>query len=185
MKKVFAIITIGVGIIVLLFVFIVSGAIFMFNPNPPIPEIQYGEFPFTLTYELDGEVKVVKDTVICEFEGFVNRGSAGKARKWKTSLKSGKEQITLLDLRPFEEINEFGQTMLELYFYYGTAAYYMGDESNPFSRNAQDLGWVEYKYQTRDGKIGSSAYKADVAWEKYKIKLISWEPSQPIKNSFK
>lgn len=185
MNKVFVVIGIAIVLIALFFLFIVSGAIFMFNSNPPAPKIQYGEFPFTLTYELDGEVKVIEDTVICEFDGFVNRGSAGKARRWKTTLKSGDEQLTLLDLRPLEEINEFGQTMLELYFYYGTAAYYMGDESNPFARNAQDFNWVEYKYKTVGGTIGGSGYKADEAWEKYKIKLISWEPSEPIQNSFR
>ena len=102
MKKVFIISGIVAGAIilvyVLLYILVVSGAIFfIFNPTPPPPDIQYGEFPFKLTYELNGEIKVVEDTIICEFVGFVNRGTAGKARRWKTTLKSGNEQLTLLD----------------------------------------------------------------------------------------
>lgn len=183
MNKVFVVIGIVVMVIVLLFLCIVSGAIFIFNSNPPAPEIQYGEFPFTLTYELDGEVKVIEDTVICEFDGFESWGSAGNYRKWKTYLKSGNEKIILLDLRSLEETNEFGQIMLELFFSYGNGEYYMGDEwhrSKPEIRN-----YIEYRYQTADGKTGGSSYKADEAWEKYKIRLIRWEPSEPIQNSFK
>lgn len=151
----------------------------------PKPEVTYGEFPFKLTYELNGEIKTIEDTIVCEFDGFEVVGESGKYRRWKEYLKSGKEQLTLLDLRPLKEINEFGQTMLELYFFYGTAAYYMGDESSPYARSGQKLDYVSYKYQTVDGIVGGSGYNADVAWEKYKIKIISWEVAPPIQNIFK
>lgn len=155
------------------------------SPNPPKPEIPYGEFPFTLTYELDGEIREIEDVIICEFDGFINRGTAGKSRKWNTALKSGSEQLTLLDLRSTKEENEFKQTILELYFYYGSGAYYMGDTENPFARKAQNFEWIDYKYQTTDGEIGSSGYKAEEAFEKYKIRLINWECAPPIENKFK
>lgn len=154
------------------------------SPNSLRPEIIYGEFPFKLTYELDGQLQVIEDVIVCEFDGFVTRGTAGKARKWNTSLKSGNELLTLLDLRSLNQENEFSQTMLELYFYYGTGAYYMGDTNNPFARKAQDFTWVDYRYQTKDGKIGSSGYKAEVAFEKYRIRLLSFEVAPPIKNNF-
>ena len=154
-------------------------------PNPPDPKIKYGEFPFRLTYELNGDTKIIEDTVICEFYGFETWGEAGKYRKWKTHLKSGNERITLLDLRPSDEINEFGQKMLELYFSFGTAEYYMDDELGSKKRAGEISNWVDYMYQSTDGTIGYSGYKVNVAREKYKIKLISWEPSPPITNSFK
>ena len=149
------------------------------------PKITYGEFPFTLTYELNGEKSVIEDTIICEYEGVMNRGTAGKARKWSATLKSGREQLTLLDLRSQKEQNELKQTVLELYFYYGSGAYYMGDEKNTFAREAQGFDWIEYRYQTEEGTIGGSAYRADEAWAKYRIRLISWECAPPIKNTFK
>lgn len=154
------------------------------SPNPAKPDVLYGEFPFTLTYELDGQIQVIEDVIVCEFDGFINRGTAGKARKWHTTLKSGNEQLTLLDLRSSKVENELKQTVLELYFYYGTGAYYMGDTENRLARDAQNFDWIDYKYQTKDGKIGSSGYKADEAFEKYKIRLISWECAPPIENTF-
>ena len=171
--------------VVLFYLTVISGAIFSFGQNPPKPEIVYGEFPFRLTYELDGKMKVIEDTVVCEFDGFYDSGSAGKYRKWKSYLKSGNQRITLLDLRSLNETNELGQKMLELFFFYGSAEYYMDDELGGNKRAGEISTWVDYMYQTTDGTIGESAYKADEAWEKYKIKLISWEPSSPIQNSFK
>ena len=189
MKKVYMRIGIALGIVILLvvmwYMLVITGAFSIFMFNPPRPEITYGEFPFTLTYELNGEVKVISDTVICEFDGFHSLGSAGKYRKWKSYLKSGNERVTLLDLRPLDETNEFGQRMLELFFSPGSAEYYMDDELGDKKSAGEISTWVEYLYQTTDGTIGGSAYKADEAWEKYKIRLISWESSPPIQNSFK
>ena len=74
--------------------------------------------------------------------------------------------------------------ILELYFYYGTAAYYMGDNTNPFARDAQGFDYVSYEFQTADGKTGKSGYEAEEAYEKFNIRLISWEVSEPIQNTF-
>ena len=182
----------GIVFAALLTIVLVLGIIFWFAfgggtyfTRTPAPTITYGEFPFRLTYEVDGEIKVVEDTVICEFDGFKVVGESGKYRQWKERLKSGNVEITLLDIRESGEINEIGQTMLELYFFYGTAAYYMGDMDNPYARDAQTFEWVDYIYQNAEGKIGYSGYKADEAYEKYKIRLISWDASPPIENTFK
>lgn len=35
-------------------------------PNPPMPEITYGEFPFEIVYSVDGEVFQKSDVIICE-----------------------------------------------------------------------------------------------------------------------
>ncbi len=190
MKKVFIIM--GIVIAALLVIAFVIGFVFwfafgggaLFLPNPPKPKIAYGEFPFKLIYELDGETKVIEDTIICEFDGFELRGESGRYCKWKTYLKSGNEQLTLLDLRSLEETNELGQTILELYFYYGTAAYYMGDNTNPFARDAQGFDYVSYEFQTADGKTGRSGYETDEAYKKFNIRLISWEVAEPIQNTF-
>lgn len=167
-----------------LFVIFIAKWGFLFMFNPPSPKIKYGEFPFRLTYEINGEQKVIEDTIICKFDGFKSEGTNGIHRKWKTYLKSGNERLTLLDLRSLEEVNEFRQTMLELYFYYGNAEYYMGDIGDR-QRSAQGLDRVSYHYQNTDGTTGGSSYKVDEAYEKYKIRLISWEPSPPIQNTFK
>lgn len=175
-----------VGIFIgLWYLAVISGAVFSLTPNPPKPEITYGEFPFRLTYELDGEIKVVEDIIICEFDGFDNLGSGGKQRKWKIYAKStGKRMIALYDLRANDDFTEWGNQVLELCFDPGNAEYYMGDVGDRQRRGS--LGkWIDYLYISPDGKTGYSAFELDEAWGKYKIKFISWEPSPPIQNYFK
>lgn len=208
MKIKITLITIGtlviIALLIFFFMFIYPWFALWFGlatlPNPPKPEISYGEFPFQLTYELDGETKIIKDVAICEFDGYGQRTEAGQSRKWKTHLKSGTDEsipenergketdfawITLLDLRNDGVFDDLDHKILELYFYGGNGYYYMGDELGGNSRAGQDFTWVHYVYQNTDGTIGHSGFKADEAWEKYKIKLIGWEPSPPIQNSFK
>ena len=187
LKKI--LITTSIVIFALLFyvviMFIAAFGGFNFLLRVPKPEITYGEFPCVLTYEVDGEIKTIEDTIVCEFDGFEALSEAGKYRKWKSYLKSGDEELVLLNLRDKNEVNEFGHTMLELFFYWGNAEYYMGDVDDGRSNKEQDFKWVEYKYKNAEGQIGGSAYKADEAYEKYKIRLISWEVAPPIKNEFK
>lgn len=173
-------------LLVLLFILIVSFSSFggfNFFISVPKPEIQYGEFPCRLTYEINGETIVVEDIVICEFEGTDFQNEAGIYRKWKTYLKSGNEEMTLLDLRGLNEKDEFGNTILELFFSYGNAEYFMGDTQRVSIPQIED--YIEYKYITDNGIIGGNAFKSDKAFEKYKIRLISWECTPPIENVFK
>lgn len=173
-------------VVLLLYVvitFIAAFGGFNFMLHVPKPEITYGEFPCVLTYEVDGETKIIEDIIVCEFDGFEVVGEAGKYRKWKTYLKSGSEDMTLLDLKPLNEKNEFGHTMLEFFFSYGNGEYYMGDTQH--RSIPQISNYIEYKYRTEDGRIGGSAYSNEEALEKYKIRLISWEVAPPIENEFK
>ena len=145
--------------------------------NPPAPAVKYGEFPFRLTYEIGDSQHVIEDTIVCKFSGFEMCGSAGKYRKWEEYLKSGKERITLLDCRDMELMDRWGNRILELYFDYGNAQYYMGDEVGISNS-------IPYMYQKADGSIGFSAISAEKAYETYQIKLIRWEASPPVQNNF-
>ena len=154
---------------------------FDFNPSPP--KIKYGEFPFRLKFEINGQQKVIEDVVICNFDGYEWRGESGKYRKWKSYLKSGNERITLIEFS--ENIQDkWNHQILELYFYWGNAEYYMSDLSNR-PKSGQDFDYINYMYKNAEGKIGFSAFTADEAWNKYKVKLLSWEIAPPIKNTFK
>lgn len=61
----------------------------LISPNPPRPEITYGEFPFSLEYEINGHRKVIEDTLIGEYDGIGMNEGIGKYRKWKWRLASG------------------------------------------------------------------------------------------------
>ena len=178
----------SVALLIILGIFyflVISGAIFSFGPNPPEPEITYGEFKCRLTYELNGETKIIEDTFTCKFEGFYSLGSAGKYRKWSLHLSDGKEYITLLDLRNSDAVDELNNKVLELYFSPGNAEYYMGDESTHLRRKGEISDTISYYYRKEDCTTGGSAFKAEEAYEKYNVRLISWEVTPPIQNSFK
>lgn len=149
-------------------------------PNPPKPKITYGEFPISIMYEINGEIKVINDTVICEFDGYKNMGTSGKQRIWKSRLKSGNERLTLLQV---EGSNE----KFEITTMFGLPEYYMGDfkqSKEEYERVMNDDRYLGY-IQWEDGvQIGVSIPKEE-AWEKYHIKIIDREYSSPIENKFK
>lgn len=141
-------------------------------PNPPRPKITYGEFPFRLEYEINGKIIVVKDTLICEYDGVgINEGE-GKYRKWKERLASGNKKVVLLKINDSKEI----------YYDPGDASYYMGDlmPDEEYTPDFPDAGILE-----RQGGIqNDSTISADELLKRYNIKLISWNYSKPIKNNF-
>ena len=190
MKKKLLIIGIVICVLIALFyLFVISGAFLMltyFAPNPPEPEITYGEFPFVLTYELDGEIKTIEDVVICEYDGIEWTNSGSKERKWKLYIKStGKEMISLKDLSNENDFTDWGNQVLELCSYPGHAEYYMNDPDSYFNRLPEEDNMIDYLYITPEGKKGYSAFTADEALERYNIRIIKWEYSKQIENSYK
>ncbi|WP_145051483.1 hypothetical protein [Paenibacillus xylanexedens] len=165
------------GVLVLIFLFLSLPWLLIFIglktlPDPPLPKVKYGEFPFRLEYDIDGQRRVIQDTLIVEYDGIGMNEGNGKFRKWEQRLKSGKENITLLKVN-----NSF-----EIYYPPGSARYYMDDLED----------YVEYKHSfpdaefiERDGEITRyGIVYAEELLDKYQIKLISWEHTQPIENSF-
>jgi len=136
------------------------------SPNPPRPEITYGEFPFRIEYEVYGELMVLEDVVICEFDGFRLSGP-NRLRSWKKRLASGAEEAVLL-------VTNSGTL---LYCNTKSAPYYMG-EFNGNAGNTQ-LGAV-IRSGSRDRAISNSEL-----YDTYGIRLISWEFSPPIENSYR
>lgn len=149
------------------------------SPNPPAPEITYGEFPFRLEYEINGEQIEVKDTLICEFDGFGFDTGRGKFRKWKSKLKSGNTRITLLKSEGIEILYSPGLPSSRIAgVYMGDVEYYPGSNKSTFPD-----AW--YTSDFEDKTVNEYIISADEMWEKYKIRLISWEPAEPIQNTFK
>ncbi|PZD97224.1 hypothetical protein DNH61_03810 [Paenibacillus sambharensis] len=143
------------------------------GPEPPRPEITYGEFPITLVYELKGERKEIKDAVICEFDGFGANEATGKFREWKMKLESGQEEITLLRIDDSEQI----------YSPSGFCHYYMDDLSEGVSYDPASLKAA--LLVKRGGSVMTSRISEKELFDKYNIKLISSDFSQPITNSYK
>ena len=187
-KKILAIFSVLIVIALVLgfVVFYAAFGGFNFIISVPEPQIKYEEFSCKLTYEIRGEQKVIEDVIVCEFDGFETVGEAGKYRKWNTYMKSsGKNIITLYDLRGSSEYTDWGNRVVELCFVPGNAEYYMGDIDDNRQRSGNMCEWVDYLYETPEKETGYSAFELDEAFEKYGIKLISWECDPPIENEFK
>ena len=139
----------------------------LLKPNPPLPEITYGEFPFRIEYEINGDRVVVEDTVICEFDGFeFSWGGEGKFRKWKSHLASGSQGNYLL-LLTIDGTNDLYCTVRGPSYYMGEVYGYYDDEKPPgaFLKNGHVLSSQEL-------------------FDRYGIRFISWEFSPPIENNF-
>ena len=60
----------------------------------------------------------------------------------------------------------------------------MDDDSHTARKN-QDFNYISYMYKTKDGKIGYSGLEAEEVWNKFQIRLLKWEASPPIQNTYK
>lgn len=184
MKKIPLILCAIGGVAVAMFVFVVSGAFSVFMPKPSEPQIKYGEFPFCLKYELNGEIKVIEDVIVCEYKGYKSYGTAGKKREWNTRLKSGNELLVLSDLRSKNFTDKLNNKILELYFYYGNDKYFMENGKSVFAHGAQDFDEICYTFQSKKGEISHSSFDAEYALKEFGIRLISWECAPPVENKF-
>ena len=162
-----------VGVFILPWVFLAFGTTFLL-PNPPMPEIRYGEFPFRLEYEINGEIVIVEDIVICKFDG-VGAGTNGKYLKWKQYLASDKDENSVMLLKADETT--------KVYYTVGDARYYMDD--GPAYMYLPEYSIVTYGavYVTNWGLSGVVS-KEDLQ-NKCGIQIISFEHSERINNTFK
>lgn len=144
----------------------------LFTPNPPKPEITYGEFPFEIIYEIDGEVITINDVYVCQYDGIGANEGSGKYREWKGYIKSSGEEELIL----FEDGN------LKLACSLGDPKYYMSDPSMPTQEYTPKIFYIISPNEF--GGTSSGTMDIEPILEQYKIKLISWKLSEPIKNSF-
>jgi len=140
--------------------------------NVSEPQIKEGEFPFEVVYEIDGKTVTVNDVYICEFDGFDWNEGVGKHRKWKGYIKSsGAKELILL---------EDGD--LKLAVSVGLPEYYMSDQA--ITQIKELTPSIYYIKPNELGGTSSGVLDIEPLLEQYKLKLVSWNFSQPIQNSF-
>lgn len=179
-KKMFCILS--VSIISVLFITCIApwAAIFigtMLLEEPAKPEIEREEFSFTLIYEINGERKEVKDTLICEFDGIGVDEGRGKYRKWKSKLASGNTNIKL-----WEGEGSRGEKQ-EICYNYAPPGYYMGDPDYA-DGNASNYSDIMLRKEKSDS-IDEEFINEKKLLQKYNIEIISWDCEEPIINEFK
>lgn len=157
------------------------------SPAPPKPETQYGEFPFRLEYELNGELHVIEDALIVEFDGFGMNEGVGRYRRWTSRLASGEDLVLLLEVSDNKQI----------FYFPGPANYYMGDRLNGYDHTFPNASLIERKRSIKRsdilheknlleqfGSLERNIISEEELLDYYNIRLINWEYTEPIINSF-
>ena len=149
----------------------------MMEEDPPKPQITYGEFPFTLVYEMNGETIMVEDSLVIEYKGVGWNEAVGKHNKWERYLKSQQDKGYIKqNVILFHGFLENGNSAT-IYFELGSCEYYMGlkeDRSYYYYSNIKpgDIVILTHEY--------NGSVNAEDLYEKYKIKLVKKEISSPI-----
>ena len=139
---------IGIISIVLVFFAILSLPWLLFEvlaPNPPAPEVTYGEFPFSLVYEIDGERVEIKDTLVIEHLGKGMNEGNGKYNKWNSYYKNSQEYTYTREIILFRGNIEELIGPVRVVFALGTCEYYMGLPDTSSSKKPGDI--IIYYYE--------------------------------------
>ena len=143
---------------------------YFFAENPVKPEIRYGEFDYSIVYELNGETKTINDTLVCEYDG-ISRSLEGKSIQWKSYIKGTKDQDNYLIF----ENDEY-----RLYICLpADARYYMDDpefELAGLEPNQQPWFILENNALTSSSEDEEKALAA--------FEIIEWVIEEPIENIY-
>lgn len=167
----------------------------LLTPRPPKPEIMYGEFPFKLEYEIQGERIVLEDTIIIEYDGISWNAGYGNHNVWASRLASGNDLLIEL-FRNDSELLHFHSYAIS------SGGYLMGEEANnaayadpsataPGAR-CIDLEGVDLmkdgriRSYVKDGRLPTGrTVRTEELLNSYGIVFIKWEFAPPIENNFK
>lgn len=136
----------------------------------PKPEVKEGEFDFALTYEVDGETKVIEGTYVCEFEG-VSKALDGIGRDWNGYIK-GHDGFTDYEIKTTDKgIIMVGLDICPEFFMSDPDYYIMSGKDKPepclYIKSVETSNEVFFDYTDDD------------------VKIISFEYDQPIENTYR
>jgi hypothetical protein len=156
--------------IILVIAIIATAAYSVISSIANKPTITEGEFPFSITYELDGERKTIEDVYKVHY--VINGGYADtKSRVYAGELESSGEDNTLYTLKK----NENGRIELWTHFY---PDYLMGDPDGDYFENEPFEPKIYY-YDSEE-----TEFYDEETLSVQGVKLISFEYPTPIENSF-
>ena len=160
---------------ILLFVGILAGILTGCGLQVPRPEIKTGEFDFSVTYEWNGETKTVSGVYVCEYNGTDWALDGGYHRDWKGYVKHDKME-TQIEIGTTED---GGVILLSFGFY---PEYFMDDPATG-GREVPEP-WLTVSHSFADGDGVEILNDAEIIEETYGVKIISYQYSDPIENTF-
>lgn len=142
----------------------------------PQPEVKKGEFDFSVTYELNGEIKTVSGVYVCEYNGIDQALDGGPHRDWNGYIQGGKmdEHIEI----GFTE--DGGTIILNLAF---NPDYFMGEDLEGIMDVPAPELMIQYPYDELGGM--QLIREPEIIEENYSAKIIGYEYDEPIENSFR
>jgi|GEM_PF-1356539 len=169
-----------------------AGAWFM--PRPPTPEIIRGEFPFRIEYKMDGEMFIIENVFIAEFNGFGWDAGRGRHRLWKGWVKSTASSTVYIPITSYKRLD----------ISIGEPSFYMNDldtrrHNIPFpqflvttfntsidenSLKTLTLMKIESRYSTRATRRNFTN-DLEFLYEEYGILILNYQFSEPVVNSFR
>ena len=187
-----------IGFLIVAFPWILLAVGLYLSPAPPKPEITYGEFDFKLVYEIDGEIRTIEDTIICEFDGFNIDERRSKTRRWKDEFKNEQnnelyawrvEQIDNPDSNEYKggrkpDYNYIVMKNIDNYkvlLSVDNAYCFMGEPD--YKRTAPIEPSINV-YDKNTCYYIDPEYKEEFL-EAHDFKIISWECDEPIENTFR
>ena len=164
------------AIIVLSFPWLMIGIGGMMREDPPQPNVTYGEFPFSLVYEIDGSRIEITDTLVIEYLGVDWNEGLGKYNKWNVSYKGSTTEESLYLLEGFLEDGYPFSIRMEL----GSCEYYMGlEEDEPYySMFNVKPGDIVISSRNEEGPLFE-----EELYDRFNIKIIEKTISKPITES--
>lgn len=148
---------------------------YFFAESPEKPEIKYGEFDYSLVYEINGETKTINDILVCEYAGILPT-LEGKVIEWESYIKGTKKEDKYL----ISENDKY-----RLYIYIPTDARYFMDDPVYELYGFDDPGEPWFVYEYVDGTEEYEIFTEEEYAEKFGAKIISWQIDEPIENSYK
>ena len=155
---------------------------FFFGETPEKPEIKYGEFDYSLVYEINGETKTINDTLVCEYDG-ISYNLDGKSIKWNSYIKGAK----IKGSKDQDDYVIFENDEYRIYIYLPTDARYFMDDPAYELYGFEDPGepWFGYEYLNSGEGTEYPIFSEEEYAEKFGTKIISWEIEGPIENIYK
>lgn len=158
----------GVMILLVVFVGVLTGC----GLTVPRPETKSGEFDFSVTYELNGEIKTVSGVYVCEYNGADWALDGGAHRDWTGYIQGGTED-TQIEIGTTED---GGTIFLCLHL---DPNYFMGENVDNVSQPSLLIRYPE------DELGGVNIIQdADEIEATYGAKIVSYQYDEPIENSF-
>ncbi len=140
--------------------------------DPDAPVVSCADFPITVTYEHDGEIKTVHDTLVCQFDGYVWESSDFLThRKWSFHLEGGR-------FIPLFQGNANYGAVLSVDC---SAAWMMGDEEEAPVAGGEPCYQIGVKFADSEK---FHPCDEDEIYRDMGIRVLSFEVAPPIENTF-